>query len=157
LTTSNIVPPNFTYQQPIITPTTVTHHNFQQYQDPIPSPKPTPFIHHPNPQHFNTTYVHRSVKVEGQTTFSVFKPTVAIEIVEEGVLTVLETDEKSTNREAVKKKLDAELHNPPLLSASPCDSDHIESLNIRSLIDDPMSLVPAKHSSIPLSRPSFPP
>jgi hypothetical protein len=48
LTPSNISPSNFTYKQPIITPTIVTTHNFQHYQDPFPSPKPTTLTHHPN-------------------------------------------------------------------------------------------------------------
>jgi hypothetical protein len=56
LKSSNTSPSNFTYQQPIITPTPVTNQHFQHYQNPFSSPEPTTLIHHPNPP-YNSNHV----------------------------------------------------------------------------------------------------
>ncbi|KAK2391264.1 hypothetical protein QL285_064740 [Trifolium repens] len=57
LTPSNISPPNFPCQQPIITPTIyVTTHNFQHCQAPFPSPEPTTLTQTPLPP-YNSNHV----------------------------------------------------------------------------------------------------
>jgi hypothetical protein len=176
LKSSNTSPSNFTYQQPIITPTPVTNQNFQHYQNPFSSPEPTTLIHHPNPPHNSnhvTIEINSAKKVVPNFTphsdpishvvdeHPVFVDNVVAPsnlVLDSNMTFSTKTDERSRDDVVTVKGHEEEIRQVlPSISQSPCDSNRSASLTIKACGDVSMGLAPVKINVSLGSRPSPPP